>query len=132
MKRVVGFVVLLLAAGVVFVLRDEPPGPAQPAAPASESRVASPRAQAPRELASRRALADGAEALREHASEVPGFARLPASDQAWVLAQAGARISDPDDPALPRLVAELASVRLFAVSEREEPLPGPRSLEEGR
>jgi hypothetical protein len=58
-------------------------------------------------------------------SKLPAFARLPGSDQAWVLAQAGARIKDPKAPELVPLVEQLAEVRLFALSEREQPLPAP-------
>jgi hypothetical protein len=52
----------------------------------------------------------------------PVFSRLPPSDQHWVLAQARARLQGPDDPRLEQVVRELSEVRLFAVSEREEPL----------
>ena len=52
----------------------------------------------------------------------PLFSRLPPSDQHWVLVQARARVQDPDDPRLEQIVHELSEVRLFAVSEREEPL----------
>ena len=51
------------------------------------------------------------------------FARLPASDQEWVLTQAMARVQEPSDPELLSLVNQLSEVRLFAASEREEPMP---------
>jgi len=63
------------------------------------------------------------EELRVRARASVGFARLPASDQDWVLDQARARVRGPNDPDLTRVVEELSAVRLFAVSEREEPLP---------
>lgn len=52
----------------------------------------------------------------------PVFSRLPPSDQHWVLAQARARVKGADDPRLGQVVHELSEVRLFVVSEREEPL----------
>lgn len=53
----------------------------------------------------------------------PAFGRLPAPDQRWVLMQARSRTNGPDDPQLAQVVQELSEVRLFAVSEREDPLP---------
>ena len=52
----------------------------------------------------------------------PLFSRLPPSDQRWVLLQTRARMQDADDPKLEQVLRELSEVRLFAVSEREEPL----------
>jgi hypothetical protein len=52
----------------------------------------------------------------------PVFSSLPPPDQRWVLVQARARLQGPDDPRLEQVVQELSEVRLFAVSEREEPL----------
>jgi hypothetical protein len=61
-------------------------------------------------------------ASRARVSASPVFSRLPPSDQNWVLVQARARVKGPDDPRLEQVVHELSEVRLFAVSEREEPL----------
>jgi hypothetical protein len=70
------------------------------------------------------------DALRALARRSVVFVRLPASDQEWVLTQAMARVQDPSDPVLPSLVDELSEVRLFAVSEREEPMPAPTAARE--
>lgn len=69
--------------------------------------------------------------LRTRVSQVPAFARLPASDQRWVLEQAAERVADPNARELVPLVQQLAEVRAFAVSEREEPLPAPPPQENG-
>jgi hypothetical protein len=61
-------------------------------------------------------------ASRARAITSPVFSRLPPSDRRWVLAQAHARLQGADDPKLEQVVQELSEVRLFAVSEREEPL----------
>lgn len=81
--------------------------------------------RAPSSLAARPARNEPASQLRGRVSKLPAFARLPDSDQAWVLAQAAARIDDPNARELVPLVEQLAEVRLFAVSERDEPLPAP-------
>jgi hypothetical protein len=80
-------------------------------------------APAPSSLAAPPARDEPANLLRARVSKLPAFAALPGSDQAWVLAQAGARIMDKNAPELVPLVEQLAEVRQFAVSEREEPLP---------
>ena len=70
------------------------------------------------------------DALHAVARESAVFARLPASDQEWVITQAMARVQDPSDPVLASLIDELSEVRLFAVSEREEPMPAPAAARE--
>lgn len=69
-------------------------------------------------------LAAGDEDFESRARAItsPVFSRLPPSDKRWVLAQARPRLRGPDDPTLEQVVQELSEVRLFAVSEREEPL----------
>lgn len=65
------------------------------------------------------------EELRARVGQVPAFARLPGADQAWVLAKVGARVSDANGREVAALVEQLAEVRQFAISEREEPMAAP-------
>lgn len=95
-------------------------------AQSTEPDQSAPRAvglQVPSSRATEPARSELSHALRARVVQLPAFARLPASDQAWVLAKASATIKDANARELEPLVQQLAEVRQFAVSEREEPLP---------
>jgi hypothetical protein len=123
MRRLWCFVVplgaLLPFAASSTLFRRPPSSDAVASSPTS--RVVARRGAVPHTLVS-----DGADDkdLQWHARLIksPVFSRLPSSDQRWVLVQARARVPDPDDPRLDQVISELSEVRLFAASEREEPL----------
>lgn len=116
----------LLAFAVRLALSHRsPPSPASPALVAPAQRLdvgARPVAVAP---PAQRSPATDEVDWRARALASPAFSRLPPQDQRWVLAQAQARAQGPDDPRLEQVVRELSEVRVFAVSEREEPLIRP-------
>jgi hypothetical protein len=143
MSRRVWFLVVPLVALLVFaarstlVQRSSPPAVVVPvsASDAVGGTVAAPDRTPPSSLTDRATdrptwsgagpvLAPDDEDVEPRARAItsPVFSRLPPSDKRWVLAQAHARLRGPEDPRLEQVVQELSEVRLFAVSEREEPL----------
>jgi hypothetical protein len=133
MTRRVWFFVVPLVALLVFAARSRlvhrSSSPPAVGAPTSTSavveRTAAVTTNRPAASGAGPVLAPDDEDVDSRAARVitsPVFSGLPPSDQRWVLVQARARLQGPDDPRLDQVVHELSEVRLFAVSEREEPL----------
>jgi hypothetical protein len=142
MTRRLWFSVVPLLALLAFALRPtqvlRSPVPAVVASSPTSHEVARtaavPRSAQPSSTPGRRVTSDADPVLAPHDEDGEGaesrarllaspvFSHLPPPDQHWVLVQARARVQGPDDPRLEQVVHELSEVRLFAVSEREEPL----------